>query len=256
MSDARSRILGRLRGALAHDAPGSWPAATADAEPKATPSPLAAAPLTERLTALITAMRAVQTEVHLARSSDWTQRLTAIVASHGVRRLAIGDGPGLPTAAQQALAALQAAPQGPQVLPFNRDIEAWKAELFTTVDAGFTTARCGIADTGGLILWPDATEPRTLSLVPPLHIAWLDGRRVHASLADAIGRDSWTAHGLPTNALLISGPSKTSDIQQTLAYGAHGPRALALIIVVPDDVDLAALAARTGALVNAAGAAA
>jgi L-lactate dehydrogenase complex protein LldG len=36
---------------------------------------------------------------------------------------------------------------------------------------------------------------------------------------------------LPTNALLISGPSKTADIQQTLAYGAHGPRELVVLIV-------------------------
>ena len=41
-------------------------------------------------------------------------------------------------------------------------------------------------------------------------------------------------HGaLPTNALLVSGPSKTADIQQTLAYGAHGPRELIVLIVHP-----------------------
>jgi L-lactate dehydrogenase complex protein LldG len=39
---------------------------------------------------------------------------------------------------------------------------------------------------------------------------------------------------MPTNLVLVSGPSKTSDIQQTLAYGAHGPRALWVVIV--DDV--------------------
>jgi len=50
--------------------------------------------------------------------------------------------------------------------------------------------------------------------------------------------------------LLVSGPSKTSDIQQTLAYGAHGPRQLVLILVVPeglDDAFIAQLAAETGA---------
>jgi L-lactate dehydrogenase complex protein LldG len=35
---------------------------------------------------------------------------------------------------------------------------------------------------------------------------------------------------LPTNALLICGPSKTADIQQTLAYGAHGPRELVVLL--------------------------
>ena len=36
---------------------------------------------------------------------------------------------------------------------------------------------------------------------------------------------------MPTNALLISGPSKTADIQQTLAYGAHGPKELVLLLL-------------------------
>ena len=36
---------------------------------------------------------------------------------------------------------------------------------------------------------------------------------------------------MPTNVVLVSGPSKTSDIQQTLAYGAHGPRNLWVVIV-------------------------
>ena len=38
---------------------------------------------------------------------------------------------------------------------------------------------------------------------------------------------------MPTNALLISGPSKTADIQQTLAYGAHGPRELIVLLCHP-----------------------
>jgi L-lactate dehydrogenase complex protein LldG len=37
--------------------------------------------------------------------------------------------------------------------------------------------------------------------------------------------------GLPTNALLVSGPSKTADIQQTLAYGAHGPKELVVLLI-------------------------
>jgi len=42
--------------------------------------------------------------------------------------------------------------------------------------------------------------------------------------------ENW-AGGLPTNALLISGPSKTADIQQTLAYGAHGPKELIVLVI-------------------------
>ena len=41
---------------------------------------------------------------------------------------------------------------------------------------------------------------------------------------------NWAA-GMPTNALLISGPSKTADIEQTLAYGVHGPKELIVLII-------------------------
>ena len=49
---------------------------------------------------------------------------------------------------------------------------------------------------------------------------------------DAMTEARWAA-GLPTNALLVSGPSKTADIQQTLAYGAHGPKELIVLMVQP-----------------------
>ena len=41
--------------------------------------------------------------------------------------------------------------------------------------------------------------------------------------------------GMPTNALLVSGPSKTADIQVTLAYGAHGPKELIVLLLVNDE---------------------
>ena len=50
------------------------------------------------------------------------------------------------------------------------------------------------------------------------------------NLHEAMHTQRWS-EGLPTNALLISGPSKTADIQQTLAYGAHGPKELIVLIL-------------------------
>ena len=81
-------------------------------------------------------------------------------------------------------------------------------------------------------MWPDANEPRLLSLVPAVHIAVLEAAHIHDSLADAIARERW-AEGMPTNALLISGPSKTADIELVLTFGVHGPKEL--IVLVLDD---------------------
>ena len=85
---------------------------------------------------------------------------------------------------------------------------------------------------GALILWPDAAEPRLMSLAPAVHIAVLDAANIHGSLAEAIHRERW-AEGMPTNALLISGPSKTADIELVLTFGVHGPKEL--IVLILDD---------------------
>lgn len=69
-----------------------------------------------------------------------------------------------------------------------------------------------------------------MSLVPPLHVALVHAHTLHADLHTAVHAERWHA-GMPTNLVLVSGPSKTSDIQQTLAYGAHGPRQLWVVIV-------------------------
>jgi L-lactate dehydrogenase complex protein LldG len=115
--------------------------------------------------------------------------------------------------------------------PYDRPVDEWKTELFRDIDAGFTTTRGGIAETGTLIVWPDADEPRLLSLVPPIHFALLDADALHDTLFDALRAQGWSAAPMPSNALLISGPSKTSDIQVTVAYGAHGPKELIVLLI-------------------------
>ena len=112
----------------------------------------------------------------------------------------------------------------------DRPIEECKRQLFEDVDAGFTTTLGGIAETGGLILWPSPQEPRLLSLVPPVHLALLDTVRIYDSFWHAMRAERW-AERMPPNALLVSGPSKTADIEQTLAYGVHGPKRLVVAVV-------------------------
>jgi L-lactate dehydrogenase complex protein LldG len=60
----------------------------------------------------------------------------------------------------------------------------------------------------------------------------LDVANIHADFHAAISAEGWH-DSMPTNALLISGPSKTADIAQTLAYGAHGPRELVVLLRHP-----------------------
>ena len=118
---------------------------------------------------------------------------------------------------------------GPELRDYAQPIEAWQADLFNGVDAAITSTLGGIAETGSLILWPDADQPRLMSLVPPLHIAVLDADSIHNNWLEVLRNQDWSG-GMPANALLISGPSKTADIEQTLAYGVHGPAELLVLV--------------------------
>jgi len=170
------------------------------------------------------ALAASHAQVWCATADAWPAQLAARLAEAGVKRLLLD-----PARAESAALA-RALPDAVAPVPFDRPIDAWKAELFDTIDAGFTVARSGIAATGTVVLAPDAGTPRTVSLVPPLHIALVHAHTLHADLHAAVHAERWHA-GMPTNVVLVSGPSKTSDIQQTLAYGAHGPRNLWVVIV-------------------------
>jgi len=71
--------------------------------------------------------------------------------------------------------------------------------------------------------------PRLLSLVPPIHFVLLDATEICSTFHELLRKQAW-AVGMPTNALLISGPSKSADIEQTLTYGVHGPKELIVLL--------------------------
>jgi len=115
---------------------------------------------------------------------------------------------------------------------YSSHVESFRKELFSDVDAGLTACEAALAETGTLVLASSVKRPRLLSLVPPLHIAVVRAEQVFDTMADWLG-DVDAAH-MPSNFILISGPSKSADIEQVLAYGVHGPRALVVLLVDPD----------------------
>ncbi|NWN83593.1 MAG: lactate utilization protein C [Halomonas sp.] len=180
--------------------------------------------LEERLARFERWIGSVHGEVIHVTADDWTGALATLLVDKGVRRLALGKRHPVAAEARHALADAEV-----ELVDVDRDIEQWQREQFESVDAGLTSTRGAIAETGSLWLWPTPDEPRLISLVPPLHIAVLDAATLEDTFFDVMERHEW-ADGMPTNALLISGPSKTADIEQTLAYGVHGPRELVVIV--------------------------
>ncbi len=215
---ARDRILAKLRAVSLPPSPAlpdvaGWYAANQRGED-----------LPARIERLRAALDAAHAEILDCNAEDWPDALLRVAAAKGLGKLLVGDG------SSDAEALRARATPDVALVSYDRPIEAWREALFGEIDAGVTRAKGAIAETGSLILWPDAHEPRTMSLVPPVNFVLLDVAAIHADLHAAMVAERW-AEGLPTNAVLVSGPSKTADIQQTLAYGAHGPRELVVLLI-------------------------
>lgn len=184
----------------------------------------------DRAARLRSLLEAAHTEVHAVTRTNWTTKLLQLCADKQLHRLLVGNNTPHGNAVQAS------ASQGLEVLRFEQPVDTWQDQLFDAVDASLTLARSAIAETGSLVLWPTREEPRLMSLVPPVHFVLLDEATIHADFHEAMTLEGW-ATGMPTNALLISGPSKTADIQQTLAYGAHGPKELVLLLLQAEDAE-------------------
>jgi len=169
-------------------------------------------------------MRAVNTEVHETTREAWPAKLAELCAAKQVMRLALAADTPVGQAARSVLLDTSV-----ETVAYSRDIEDWREELFFQVDAGLSTAAGGIVETGSLFLLTGPDEPRLLSLVPPIHFVVLSRADFANTLLEMLRRHGLAA-GMPTNVLLISGPSKTADIEQTLVYGVHGPRQLVVLL--------------------------
>ena len=216
---ARDKILASLRSSLEGTTPIADPfdATLVDEPWRYAPA--------ERVTRLKELMTAVHSEVLLTNSQEWPKLLADALAARKINKLLIAP----TTAHGQAFSKHCQTTQNPlQLLAYDRPIEEWKRELFDDVPASFTGTLAGIAATGTLIVQPSSAEPRLMSLVPPLHIALLNASQIYDNLYQA--QQHWPKP-MPSNLLLISGPSKTADIEQVLAYGAHGPKDLIVLIV-------------------------
>jgi len=100
-------------------------------------------------------------------------------------------------------------------------------ELFTC-DIGITSAQYAIAETGTLVLNSEKEYARLTSLVPDIHICVLELRPMCQNMAEVLDH---MRHDLSPAVTFITGPSRTSDIELTLAIGVHGPRELHVILI-------------------------
>jgi L-lactate dehydrogenase complex protein LldG len=88
-------------------------------------------------------------------------------------------------------------------------------------DAGVTDVYAAVAETGSLVIRASTDHGRALSLVPPIHVAIVEPRNYLPDLVDLF--DKLACDGCGSNTVIITGPSKTSDIEMNLVTGVHGP---------------------------------
>jgi L-lactate dehydrogenase complex protein LldG len=88
-------------------------------------------------------------------------------------------------------------------------------------DCGVTDAYAAVAETGSIVMKASPGHGRVLSLTPPIHVAVLEPRIFLPDLVDLFEKVS--REGVGSGVTLITGPSKTSDIEGQLVTGVHGP---------------------------------
>lgn len=103
-------------------------------------------------------------------------------------------------------------------------------ELCATLDAGITSADYALADTGTLVLFSSAAEARMISLLPPAHIAVVPRGRILSGLDELFSLVPLPADR-SSAMVLITGPSRTADIEQILVRGVHGPGEFHVVVV-------------------------
>ena len=96
---------------------------------------------------------------------------------------------------------------------------------------GITGCFCAIAETGTLVMTSGADTPTATTLLPDTHVAVVRAQRVVSGMEEAFARLRAERGVMPRAVNLISGPSRTGDIEQTIVLGAHGPFRLHLLVL-------------------------
>ncbi len=95
-------------------------------------------------------------------------------------------------------------------------------------DCGITDVYCAVAETGSLVVRASEGHGRGLSLVPPIHVAIVEPKNFIPDLVDLF--EKLTREGTGSATHIISGPSKTADIEMSMVEGVHGPAVVAVFL--------------------------
>jgi L-lactate dehydrogenase complex protein LldG len=223
MSDARAQVLGAIRRSLRRD--GLAPQNQAEIEARLADPPRGPVPTRGQLAP----SARVQLFVAMAKEA-------ACTVAH------VADAAAVPAAVAEYLARENL----PAKLRVSPDAAVanlpWSSRPLLEVSTGrsdgndevsLTPALAAIAETGTLMLTSGPERPTTLNFLPETHIVLLRADQVVGGMEEAWTtlRERYGRGVMPRTVNLVTGPSRSADIEQTLQMGAHGPRRLHIILV-------------------------
>jgi L-lactate dehydrogenase complex protein LldG len=106
---------------------------------------------------------------------------------------------------------------------------AWREEAARAA-LGVTSARLGVAATGSVLIASGAASPRAASILPVAHLVVMPADRLVPGLEEALEEVARLAAS-SSSPFLVTGPSRTSDIEMQMVVGVHGPRSLHVVLV-------------------------
>ena len=222
MTDSRDRVLGRVRHALGKT--GTDPAALAEAQAYLDAHARGPAPAFEGNRVLRFIRRAGDMESTVARVGHRNQIPAAVAAYLDALELV----PALVS---------QKSHRGvcwPEFADLDWAQAGLSVEVRPTVGddrLGITGVFCAIAETGTLVVVSGADTPTATTLLPDTHVAIVSANRIVDTMEDAFALIRKELGSVPRAINLISGPSRTGDIEQTIVLGAHGPFRVHILVV-------------------------
>jgi L-lactate dehydrogenase complex protein LldG len=160
-------------------------------------------------------------EVESVRVEELGEKLVAYLRSRNIKSVAMPVSPFL-----SRIGAMDALRQSGLI------IGSWEKitvdELFD-FDCGLTDVYAAVAETGSIVIKGSPEHGRALSLVPPVHVAIVEPKNIVADLVDFF--EKLTIDGAGAGTSIISGPSKTADIEMNLVQGVHGPGTVKVFVL-------------------------
>jgi L-lactate dehydrogenase complex protein LldG len=156
--------------------------------------------------------------VHRIAAGALDDLLADVVERHGVRVAVCSGDP-------------EVADAGDRLRGLGVDVAAFTPDAAAGADLGGTGAGAAGAATGSVVVDSARAGGRTASLLPRVHLCVVPAAGLVATPSDVLRPFTGHGHDLPANLVLISGPSRTGDIEQILTLGVHGPVALEIALL-------------------------